>query len=72
MAHYTTYQASLKYAPTDIFHGRTPHSTLDLSFANPICLTNWSMEISKMLDDVKEKYKQNVHYIVTAHPKNKT
>ena len=34
LAHNTTYHAPLKDAPTEIFHGRTPHSALDLKCPN--------------------------------------
>ena len=47
MAHNTTYHASLECAQTEIFHGKTLHSALDLKFADPICVnqsTNGHLE----------------------------
>ena len=69
MAHNTTYHASLKCDLTENFHARTTHSALDLKFANLVWSTNTSTDISKMLDEVNEKYKQNVHSIVPAYHK---
>ena len=64
MAHNTTYHASLKCTPTGNFHGRIPHSSLDLKFANPTRVITQPTNISKMLDDVNKKYKQKVHTVV--------
>ena len=72
MAHNTTYHNSVKCASTEIFHGRTPHSALDLKFAIPIGVTTQPTDVSKMLYEVNEQYKQNVHNIVTAYHKHKT
>ena len=60
MALNTTYHTSLKCSPTEVFHGRTPHSTLDLKFANPIRATGQPMDLSRMLDEINEKYTKNV------------
>ena len=60
MAHNTIYHGSLKCAPAEIFHGRTPHRALHLKFANPVRPDNSSTEILKMLDEVNEKNMENV------------
>ena len=72
MAHNTTYHASLKCSATEIFHGRTPHSVLDLKFVNPICATSQPKDISKMLDEINKKYKENLHNIVATYHKYET
>ena len=36
MAHSTSYHASLKCSPTEIFYGSIYHNALDLNFGNPI------------------------------------
>ena len=64
--HKTSYHASLKCAAEEISHGRTTHSALDLTIANPLRATNQSTDLSKMLDEFKERYKQNVRNIVTG------
>ena len=69
MAHNTTYHDSLKCAPTEILHGRTPYNALDLKFANLIRLANQPTDIAKMIDEVNEKYKQNAHNTVNAYHK---
>ena len=67
MGHNTTYHTSLKCSPTEIFHGRTPHDALDLKFANLIRATSQPKDASKMLDEIKEEYRENVHNIVSAY-----
>ena len=67
MAHHTTYQASLLCGLVEIFHGKTPQNALDLMFANPMHLSNPPTDIWKMLDEVNDKYKRNLHNIVGAH-----
>ena len=59
MAHNTTYHASLKCAPTEILHGRIPHSAFDHIFANPIRVDNQPTAISKMLNEVKKTQKKS-------------
>ena len=68
MAYNTTYHASLKWAPREIFR-RTPRNALDLKYANPICVTIQPTDISKMIDEVNQKYKRKVHNIVIAYDK---
>ena len=72
MAQYTTYHASMKCAPKEIFLGRKPHSALDLKVANLIRVTTQPMDISKTLDEVNRNYKQKEPNIVTAYQKCKT
>ena len=72
IAHNTTSHVSLKCAPTEIFHGRTPHIALDLKFENPIRVANQATDVSKVLDEVNKKYTQNVHNILTAYYEFKT
>ena len=67
MAHNTTYQASLMCGLMEIFHGRTPQNARDLKFANPMHLANPPRDIWKMLDEVNEKYKGNLHKVVGSH-----
>ena len=72
MAHNSTNHVLLKCAPTEIFQGETPHSALDLKFANPIRVANHLSDISKMPDEINKNYKQKVPNIVTAYHKVKT
>ena len=65
-AYNTSYRASLKCAPAEIFHGRTYHSELDLKFLKLFCLTNQPTDISNTLDEFNENHKQNVNNIVVA------
>ena len=50
MAHKTTDHASLKFAPTKIFPGRTLHSALDLKYGNANDVTNPPTDMAKMQD----------------------
>ena len=66
------YHASLKCAQTEFFHGRTPHSAIDLKFAIPIHVTNQSTDTSMMLDEVNKNTSKTCttsshHSIKTRH-----
>ena len=72
MAHNTTCHASMSCAPTENFHGRTPHSALDLKFANTIRLANQTTDMSKTRDEINKIWKRNMHNFLTAYHKYKT
>ena len=72
IAHNITYHVSLKCAATELLHGRTPHSSLDLKYASPIHVANQPTDTSKMLDEVEEKTSKvcapsSQHTINTRH-----
>ena len=68
MAHNTTYKTSLKCPPTEIVHGKTQHNAIDLKFANRIHTTSQPEDISEMLHQDNQNYKEKVHNIVCRVP----
>ena len=57
-AHNTTYHKSLNCTPSELFHGRNPFTALDLTFSNPLKYETKEADIAKLVDQMKEKYKQ--------------
>ena len=58
MAHNTTYHQSLKCTPSEVFHGRIPFNALDLKFGNPLKCETTETYITRLVDQVNEKYRQ--------------
>ena len=72
MAHNTTYHASLKCSPTEIFHGRTPYNALDLKYSNPERRVDTKFgDVNEILDRMNEIYRDNTDNIVAAYHKYK-
>ena len=58
MADNTTYHQSLKCTPSEVFHGRIPFNELDIKFSNPLKCERTETDITKLVDQVNEKYKE--------------
>ena len=71
MAHNTTYHQSLKCTPSEVFHGRVPFNALDLKFSNPLQNRTQDTDLTKLVDQVNEKYKQVNDNILQAYHKYK-
>ena len=71
MAHNTTYHQSLKCAPSEVFHGRIPFNALDLKFGNPLKCETTETDITRLVDQVNEKYRQVNDNILQAYHKYK-
>ena len=71
MAHNTTYHQSLKCTPSEVFHGRVPFNALDLKFSNPLQSRTQDTDLTKLVDQVNEKYKQVNDNILQAYHKYK-
>ena len=71
MAHNTTYHQSLKCTPSEVFHGRVPLNALDLKFSNPLQSRTQDTDLTKLVDQVNEKYKQVNDNILQAYHKYK-
>ena len=71
MAHNTTYHQSLKCTPSEVFHGRVPFNALDLKFSNPLQCRTQDTDLTKLIDQVNEKYKQVNDNILQAYHKYK-
>ena len=73
MAHNTTYHASLKCSPTEIFHGRTPYNSLDLKYSNPERRVDTKFgDVNQILNQLNEIYRNNKDNIVAANHKYKS
>ena len=66
------YYASLKRSPTEVVHGRVLHSALDPNVAAVFRLDDHPIEISEILDRLKQKYKANIQNIFNTNQKYKT
>ena len=71
MAHNTTYHQSLKCTPSEVFHGRIPFNALDLKFGNPLKCETTETDITRLVDQVNEKYRQVNDNILQAYQKYK-
>ena len=71
MAHNTTYHQSLKCTPSEVFHGRIPFNALDLKFGNPLKCETTETDITRLVDQVNEKYRQVNDNILQAYHKYK-
>ena len=72
MAHNTTYHASLKNSPTEIFHGRTPYNALDLKYSNPERRVDTKFgDVNHILNRMNEIYRNTTDNIVAAYYKYK-
>ena len=69
MAHNTTYHQSLKCTPSEVFHGRFPFNALDLKFSNPLQCRTQETDLTNLIDQVNEKYKQVNDNILQAYHK---
>ena len=72
MAHNTTYRASLKCSPTEIFHGRTPYIALDLKYSNAERRVDTKFgDVNQILNQINEIYRNYPGNIVAAYHKYK-
>ena len=71
MAHNTTYHQSLKCTPSEVFHGRVPFNALDLKISNLLQYRTQETDLTKLIDQVNEKYKQVNDNILQAYHKYK-
>ena len=71
-AHNKTYHTSLRWSLTEVFHGGTSHSEFDLKLVKLIRATSQRKDMSKLLDEINEKYEENVRNTVAAYDKYKT
>ena len=71
MAHNTTYHQSLKCTPSEVFHDRVPFNVLALKFSNPLQCRTQDADLTKLIDQVNEKYKQVNDNILQAYHKYK-
>ena len=71
MAHNTTYHQSLKCTPSEVFHGRVPFNALDLKFGNPLKCETTETDMTRLVDQVNDKYQQVNDNILQAYHKYK-
>ena len=71
MAHNTTYHQALRCTPSEVFYGRVPFNALELKFSNPLQCRTQETDLTKLIDQVIEKYKQVNNNILQADHKYK-